>query len=108
MTGQAGWGKTAFLVGVSRGRALEVWREGREIMHILKWKCGFFCPVQASLVSALKVPDQPNVPPLVFFHFSAARPDQCLALNFLRRLCAFLRGELGERSALPSTYRYGS
>ncbi|XP_050998953.1 LOW QUALITY PROTEIN: telomerase protein component 1 [Acomys russatus] len=72
VTGQAGQGKTTFLV---------------------------------SLVSALKVPDQPNVPPLVFFHFSAARPDQCLALNFLRRLCAFLRGELGESSALPSTYR---
>ncbi|XP_029397594.1 telomerase protein component 1 [Mus pahari] len=59
----------------------------------------------ASLVSALKVPDQPNKPPFVFFHFSAARPDQCLALNLLRRLCTHLRQKLGELSALPSTYR---
>lgn len=61
--------------------------------------------MQASLVSALKVPDKPNGPPFVFFHFSAARPDQCLALNFLRRLCTHLRQKLGELSALPSTYR---
>ena len=59
----------------------------------------------ASLVSALKVPDQPNEPPFVFFHFAAARPDQCLALNLLRRLCTHLRQKLGELSALPSTYR---
>nr|XP_021494699.1 telomerase protein component 1 isoform X1 [Meriones unguiculatus] len=59
----------------------------------------------ASLVSALQVPDRPNVPPLVFYHFSAARPDQCLALNFLRRLCTHLHRNLGEPSALPSTYR---
>ncbi|XP_031217755.1 telomerase protein component 1 [Mastomys coucha] len=59
----------------------------------------------ASLVSALKVPDKPKEPPFVFFHFSAARPDQCLALNFLRRLCTHLRQKLGELSALPSTYR---
>lgn len=59
----------------------------------------------ASLVSALKVPDQPNVAPFVFFHFSAARPDQCLAFNLLRRLCTHLHQKLGEPSALPSTYR---
>lgn len=64
-----------------------------------------FRPIQASLVSALKVPDQPNVPPFVFFHFSAARPDQCLAFNLLRRLCTHLHQKLGEPSALPSTYR---
>ncbi|XP_051032731.1 telomerase protein component 1 [Phodopus roborovskii] len=59
----------------------------------------------ASLVSALQAPDQRNVPPLVFFHFSAARPDQCLALNLLRRLCTYLHRKLQEPSALPSTYR---
>ncbi|XP_057642086.1 telomerase protein component 1 [Chionomys nivalis] len=59
----------------------------------------------ASLVSALQAPDQPNVPPVVFFHFSAARPDQCLALNLLRRLCTYLHGKLQEPSALPSSYR---
>ncbi|KAL1781119.1 telomerase protein component 1 [Sigmodon hispidus] len=59
----------------------------------------------ASLVSSLQDPIQPNVPPLVFFHFAAARPDQCLAFNLLRRLCTYLRRKLQEPSALPSTYR---
>lgn len=56
-------------------------------------------------MSALQAPDQPNVPPVVFFHFSAARPDQCLALNLLRRLCTYLHRKLQEPSALPSSYR---
>ncbi|KAH0505878.1 Telomerase protein component 1 [Microtus ochrogaster] len=59
----------------------------------------------ASLVSALQAPDQPSVPPVVFFHFSAARPDQCLAHNLLRRLCTYLHRKLREPSALPSSYR---
>uniref|UniRef100_A0A8C3WJJ7 Telomerase associated protein 1 n=1 Tax=Catagonus wagneri TaxID=51154 RepID=A0A8C3WJJ7_9CETA len=59
----------------------------------------------ASLVSALQVSDGATVTPLVFFHFSGARPDQGLALILLRRLCAYLHGQLQEPSALPSTYR---
>ncbi|XP_029419184.1 telomerase protein component 1 isoform X2 [Nannospalax galili] len=59
----------------------------------------------ASLVSALRVPDQPKGPPLVFFHFVAAHPDQGLALNLLRRLCTHLHRTLREQSTLPSTYR---
>ncbi|KAL6032473.1 hypothetical protein STEG23_021751, partial [Scotinomys teguina] len=60
----------------------------------------------ASLVSALQAPKQPDdVPPLVFFHFSAARPDQCLALSLLRRLCTYLHRKLQEPSVLPGTYR---
>ncbi|XP_040591714.1 telomerase protein component 1 isoform X2 [Mesocricetus auratus] len=59
----------------------------------------------ASLVSALQTPDQRSVPASVFFHFSAARPDQCLALTLLRRLCTYLQRKLQEQSALPSTYR---
>ncbi|KAM6181674.1 telomerase protein component 1 [Erethizon dorsatum] len=59
----------------------------------------------ASLVSALQAPDGAKVAPSVFFHFSGARPDQCLALNLLRRLCTYLRRKLHKASALPSTYR---
>uniref|UniRef100_A0A8D1JHP7 Telomerase associated protein 1 n=1 Tax=Sus scrofa TaxID=9823 RepID=A0A8D1JHP7_PIG len=59
----------------------------------------------ASLVSALQASDGATVAPLVFFHFSGARPDQGLALILLRRLCAYLHGQLQEPSALPSTYR---
>ncbi|XP_036151924.1 telomerase protein component 1 isoform X1 [Myotis myotis] len=59
----------------------------------------------ASLVSALQVPGGAKVAPLVFFHFSGARPDQGLALTLLRRLCAYLHRQLQEPSALPSTYR---
>ncbi|KAM7158808.1 telomerase protein component 1 isoform 1-T4 [Molossus nigricans] len=59
----------------------------------------------ASLVSALQVPDGAKVAPLVFFHFSGARPDQGLALTLLRRLCAYLHSQLQEPSALPRTYR---
>ncbi|XP_066199241.1 telomerase protein component 1 [Saccopteryx leptura] len=59
----------------------------------------------ASLVSALQVPDGAKLPPLVFFHFSGARPDQGLALTLLRRLCAYLHRHLQEPSALPRTYR---
>ncbi|PNJ36161.1 TEP1 isoform 3 [Pongo abelii] len=59
----------------------------------------------ASLVSALQAPDGAKVAPLVFFHFSGARPDQGLALTLLRRLCTYLRGQLKEPGALPSTYR---
>nr|XP_006994908.1 telomerase protein component 1 [Peromyscus maniculatus bairdii] len=59
----------------------------------------------ASLVSALGALSQPRVPPLVFFHFSAARPDQRLALSLLRRLCTYLHRKLREPSALPGTYR---
>ncbi|XP_064148316.1 telomerase protein component 1 isoform X2 [Loxodonta africana] len=59
----------------------------------------------ASLVSALQAPDGTRVAPLVFFHFSGARPDQSLALTLLRRLCAYLHSHLQEPSALPSTYR---
>nr|XP_014699987.2 telomerase protein component 1 isoform X2 [Equus asinus] len=59
----------------------------------------------ASLVSALQAPDGVKVAPLVFFHFSGARPDQGLALTLLRRLCAYLHSQLQEPSALPSTYR---
>lgn len=65
-----------------------------------------FCPMQASLVSALGALSQPRVPPLVFFHFSAARPDQRLALSLLRRLCTYLHRKLREPSALPGTYRW--
>ncbi|PNI22226.1 TEP1 isoform 4 [Pan troglodytes] len=59
----------------------------------------------ASLVSALQAPDGAKVAPLVFFHFSGARPDQGLALTLLRRLCTYLRGQLKEPGALPSTYQ---
>uniref|UniRef100_A0A2K6BX95 Telomerase protein component 1 n=1 Tax=Macaca nemestrina TaxID=9545 RepID=A0A2K6BX95_MACNE len=59
----------------------------------------------ASLVSALQTPDGAKVAPLVFFHFSGARPDQGLALTLLRRLCTYLRGQLKEPGALPNTYR---
>uniref|UniRef100_A0A2I2Z6W2 Telomerase associated protein 1 n=1 Tax=Gorilla gorilla gorilla TaxID=9595 RepID=A0A2I2Z6W2_GORGO len=59
----------------------------------------------ASLVSALQAPDGAKLAPLVFFHFSGARPDQGLALTLLRRLCTYLRGQLKEPGALPSTYR---
>ncbi|XP_053452152.1 telomerase protein component 1 isoform X5 [Nycticebus coucang] len=59
----------------------------------------------ASLVSALQVPDGAKVAPLVFFHFSGARPDQGLALTLLRRLCTYLHSQLKEPSTLPSTYR---
>ncbi|XP_019487936.1 PREDICTED: telomerase protein component 1 [Hipposideros armiger] len=59
----------------------------------------------ASLVSALQAPNGAKVAPLVFFHFSGARPDQGLALTLLRRLCAYLHSQLREPSALPSTYR---
>lgn len=74
-------------------------------MHV---KCDHvFCSllIQASLVSALQVPGGAKVAPLVFFHFSGARPDQGLALTLLRRLCAYLHRQLQEPSALPSTYR---
>ncbi|NIG61793.1 telomerase protein component 1 isoform X2 [Pontoporia blainvillei] len=60
--------------------------------------------LQASLVSALQAPDGATVAPLVFFHFSGARPDQGLVLTLLRRLCAYLHSQLQEPSALPSTY----
>lgn len=108
LTGQAGQGKTAFLVRISSragGRAEELRGRGRETVCMLKCKRVLSCPMQASLVSALQAPQQPNVPPLVFFHFSAARPDQCLALNLLRRLCTYLHRKLQEPSALPSSYR---
>ncbi|XP_072818855.1 telomerase protein component 1 isoform X2 [Vicugna pacos] len=59
----------------------------------------------ASLVSALQAPDGATVAPLVFFHFSGARPDQALAFILLRRLCAYLHSRLQEPSALPNTYR---
>uniref|UniRef100_A0A8C6DQZ2 Telomerase associated protein 1 n=1 Tax=Moschus moschiferus TaxID=68415 RepID=A0A8C6DQZ2_MOSMO len=59
----------------------------------------------ASLVSALQAPDGAVVAPLVFFHFSGARPDHSLALTLLRRLCAYLHSQLEEPGALPSTYR---
>ncbi|XP_042557018.1 telomerase protein component 1 [Dipodomys spectabilis] len=59
----------------------------------------------ASLVSALQTAHQAKVTPLVFFHFAAARPDQSLAVNLLRRLCSHLHRKLQEPSALPSTYR---
>lgn len=77
----------------------------RELVHI-KYDCVYcFLPMQASLVSALQAPDGVKVAPLVFFHFSGARPDQGLALTLLRRLCAYLHSQLQEPSALPSTYR---
>lgn len=56
-------------------------------------------------MSALQAPDGATVAPLVFFHFSGARPDHSLALTLLRRLCAYLHSQLEEPSALPSTYR---
>nr|KAF6393970.1 telomerase associated protein 1 [Pipistrellus kuhlii] len=59
----------------------------------------------ASLVTALQVADGAKAAPLVFFHFSGARPDQGLALTLLRRLCAYLHRQLQEPSALPRTYR---
>ncbi|XP_004390075.1 telomerase protein component 1 [Trichechus manatus latirostris] len=59
----------------------------------------------ASLVSALQAADGTKVAPLVFFHFSGARPDQSLALTLLRRLCSYLHSHLQEPSALPHTYR---
>lgn len=60
---------------------------------------------QASLVSALQAPDGAQEAPRVFFHFSGARPDQGLALTLLRRLCAYLRRQLCEPGALPTSYR---
>lgn len=77
----------------------------RELVHV---KCdSVFCslPIQASLVSALQAPNGAKVAPLVFFHFSGARPDQGLALTLLRRLCAYLCSQLQEPRALPSTHR---
>ncbi|XP_047593275.1 telomerase protein component 1 [Lutra lutra] len=59
----------------------------------------------ASLVSALQAPNGAKVVPLVFFHFSGARPDQGLALTLLRRLCAYLHSQLQKPSNLPTTYR---
>ncbi|XP_036895648.1 telomerase protein component 1 [Sturnira hondurensis] len=59
----------------------------------------------ASLVSALQVPSGAKVAPLVFFHFSGARPDQGLALTLLRRLCVYLHNQVQEPGALPHTYR---
>nr|XP_002753746.3 telomerase protein component 1 isoform X2 [Callithrix jacchus] len=59
----------------------------------------------ASLVSALQAADGAKVAPLVFFHFSGARPDQGLALTLLRRLCTYLHGQLKDPNALPNTYR---
>ncbi|XP_032199046.1 telomerase protein component 1 isoform X2 [Mustela erminea] len=59
----------------------------------------------ASLVSALQAPSGAKVVPLVFFHFSGARPDQGLALTLLRRLCAYLHSQLQKPSSLPTTYR---
>ncbi|XP_055989915.1 telomerase protein component 1 [Sorex fumeus] len=59
----------------------------------------------ASLVSALQDPEGAKAAPLVFFHFSRARPDQALALTLLRRLCTYLQGQLQESSALPHSYR---
>uniref|UniRef100_A0A673TDN2 Telomerase associated protein 1 n=1 Tax=Suricata suricatta TaxID=37032 RepID=A0A673TDN2_SURSU len=59
----------------------------------------------ASLVSALQAPDVAKVAPLVFFHFSGARPDQGLALTLLRRLCAYLHSQLQKPGALATTYR---
>lgn len=61
--------------------------------------------IQASLISALQAPDGAKVAPLVFFHFSGARPDQALALTLLRRLCAYLHSQLQEPYPLPSSYR---
>uniref|UniRef100_M3Z351 Telomerase associated protein 1 n=1 Tax=Mustela putorius furo TaxID=9669 RepID=M3Z351_MUSPF len=59
----------------------------------------------ASLVSSLQAPSGAKVVPLVFFHFSGARPDQGLALTLLRRLCAYLHSQLQKPSSLPTTYR---
>ncbi|KFO22262.1 Telomerase protein component 1 [Fukomys damarensis] len=59
----------------------------------------------ASLVSALQAPVGAKVAPLVFFHFSGARPDQGLALNLLRRLCTYLHSKLHKANTLPSSYR---
>ncbi|XP_007949412.1 telomerase protein component 1 [Orycteropus afer afer] len=59
----------------------------------------------ASLVSTLQAPDGTKVAPLVFFHFSGARPDQRLVLTLLIRLCTYLHSHLQEPSALPNTYR---
>ncbi|XP_037690358.1 telomerase protein component 1 isoform X2 [Choloepus didactylus] len=59
----------------------------------------------ASLVSTLQAPEGTKVAPLVFFHFSGARPDQSLALTLLRRLCTYLHDHLQDPSALPKTYR---
>ncbi|XP_062944572.1 telomerase protein component 1 isoform X2 [Cynocephalus volans] len=60
----------------------------------------------ASLVSALQASsDGAKVAPLVFFHFSGARPDQGLALTLLRRLCTYLHSQVQELSTLPNTYR---
>ncbi|XP_045306132.1 telomerase protein component 1 isoform X4 [Leopardus geoffroyi] len=59
----------------------------------------------ASLVSALQAPDVAKVAPLVFFHFSGARPDQGLALTLLRRLCAYLHSQLQKPGDLATTYR---
>ena len=115
VTGQSGQGKTAFLVQGPRGlgrregglcvlkRAKEAGR--RKLVGV---NCDHaFCslPPQASLVSALQALDGAAVAPLVFFHFSGARPDHSLALTLIRRLCAYLHGRLEEPGALPSTYR---
>ena len=115
VTGQSGQGKTAFLVRGPRGlgrregglcvlkRAKEAGR--RKLVGV---NCDHaFCslPPQASLVSALQALDGAAVAPLVFFHFSGARPDHSLALTLIRRLCAYLHGRLEEPGALPSTYR---
>ncbi|XP_006163129.1 telomerase protein component 1 [Tupaia chinensis] len=59
----------------------------------------------ASLVSTLRAPHGVKVAPLVFFHFSGARPDQGFALTLLRRLCTYLHSQVQEPSVLPSTYR---
>ncbi|NP_001297242.1 telomerase protein component 1 [Heterocephalus glaber] len=59
----------------------------------------------ASLVSALRAPVGAKVAPLVFFHFSGARPDQSLALSLLRRLCSYLHSKLHKVGALPRTHR---
>ena len=77
----------------------------RELVHVKCDRVFWSLPMQASLVSALQAPDGAPVAPLVFFHFSGARPDQGLVLILLRRLCAYLHSQLQEPSALPSTYR---
>lgn len=77
----------------------------RKLVHVKCDHVFWSLPMQASLVSALQAPDGATVAPLVFFHFSGARPDQGLVLTLLRRLCAYLHSQLQEPSALPSTYR---
>lgn len=80
----------------------------RELVHINCDHVLCLLPMQASLVSALQAPSGAKVAPLVFFHFSGARPDQSLALTLLRRLCACLRSQLQEPHPLPNTYRWVS